>query len=147
MSELGEGLALYLAYTLTRDTKLPPNLLERAGMTVLKSKAKLDDLALAIRETIQHLVELLAQHGVTGRLRGSDRHGVLDEVPELGVLLLSDGGLERDRLLANLLDLAHAIGGELFISVYMHITWNSLPNFRKSDISICCIIIYMVIYI
>lgn len=35
----------------------------------------------------------------------------------------------------------------LFISVYMHITWNSLPNFRKSDISICCIIIYMVIYI
>ena len=52
MSELGEGLALYLAYTLTRDTKLPPNLLKRAGMTVLKSKAKLDDLALAIRETI-----------------------------------------------------------------------------------------------
>ena len=27
------------------------------------------------------------------------------------------------------------------------ITWNSLPNFRKFDISICCIIIYMVIYI
>ena len=67
MSKLGEGLALYLAYTLTSDAKLPPNLLERARMAVLKSKTKLDDLTLAISETIQHLVKLLTQHGVTGR--------------------------------------------------------------------------------
>ena len=38
---------------------------------------------------------------------------VLDQVAELGVLVLADRGLERDRLLGDLLDLAHPLGGDL----------------------------------
>ena len=79
-------------------------------MPVLKAKAELDDLALTVGKPIEHLVELLAQHGVARGLGRRHRGGVLDEVAKLGVLLLANGRLQRDGLLADLLNLAHAVG-------------------------------------
>ena len=81
-------------------------------MAVLQAEAQADDLALALGQAVEHLRQLLLQHAERG---GVGRHHggvVLDEVAQLGVLLLADGRLERHGLLRDLLDLAHALGGQ-----------------------------------
>lgn len=110
MTELGQGLGLDLADTLARDAKLAADFLECTGMSVDKAKAQLDNLALTIGKRIEHLGELLLQHGEAGGIGRNDSLGVLDEVAQLGILFLTDGGLERHGLLRNLLDLADAVG-------------------------------------
>ncbi len=46
---------------------------------------------------------------------GDNSLRVLDEVAQLGVLLLADGRLEGHRLLGDLLDLAHAVGAHIHL--------------------------------
>ena len=115
MTQLGQRLGLDLANALARHAKLASNLLERTGMTVLKAKAQLDNLALALRKSIENLRELLLQHREAGGVRGDDSLRVLDEVAQLRVLLLADGCLEGHRLLGDLLDLAHAVGAHIHL--------------------------------
>ena len=79
-------------------------------MSVDKAKAQLDNLALTIGKRIEHLGELLLQHGEAGGIGRNDGLGVLDKVAQLGILFLADGGLERHGLLRDLLDLADAVG-------------------------------------
>ena len=80
MAELGQGLGLDLADALARDTKLAADFLERAGMSVDKSKAQLNNLALTIGKRVEHLGELLLQHGEAGGIGRNDGLGVLDKV-------------------------------------------------------------------
>ena len=110
MAELGQGLGLDLADALARDAKLAADFLERAGMSVDKAKAQLDNLALTIGKRVEHLGELFLQHGEAGGIGRNDSLGVLDEVAQLRILFLADGGLERHGLLRDLLDLADAVG-------------------------------------
>ena len=84
-------------------------------MTVNKAKAQLDNLALTIGKRIEHLGELLLQHGEAGGIGRNDGLGVLNEVAQLGILFLADGGLERHGLLRNLLDLADAVGAHVHL--------------------------------
>ena len=65
----------------------------------------------ALGQALQHLGQLLCS---IENEAASGHHGgiVLDEVAELGVLLLADGGLKAHRLLGDLLDLADALGSE-----------------------------------
>ena len=79
-------------------------------MSVDKAKAQLDNLALTIGKRVEHLGELLLQHGEAGGIGRNDSLGVLDKVAQLGILFLADRGLERHGLLRNLLDLADAVG-------------------------------------
>ena len=110
MAQLGQRLAFDLADALARDAEFATDFLESARMAVLKAEAELDDLALTVGKTVEHLLKLLTEHGVGCRVRRCHGTGVLDEVAELGILFLADGRLERNRLLADLLDLAHAVG-------------------------------------
>ena len=55
-----------------------------------------------------------------GGLGGGQRAAVLDEVAEVGVLLLADRGLERDRLLRDLDDLADLLGRDLDLLALGH---------------------------
>ena len=110
MAELGQGLGLDLADALARDAKLAADFLERAGMSVDKSKAQLNNLALTIGKRVEHLGELLLQHGEAGGIGRNDGLGVLDKVAQLGILFLADRSLERHGLLRDLLDLADAVG-------------------------------------
>ena len=115
VAELGQGLGLDLADTLARDAKLAADFLERTGMSVDKAKAQLDNLALTIGKRVEHLGELLLQHGEAGSIGRNDSLGVLDEVAQLGILFLADGGLERHGLLRNLLNLADAVGAHVHL--------------------------------
>ena len=65
-----------------------------------QAEAHLDDLALALRQRRQRLADVLLAQRFRRQLERRGRGLVLDEVAELGLLLLADRLLERDRLLA-----------------------------------------------
>src|SRR3954471_12866916 len=115
MTQLRQRLRLDLPDPLSGDPELLADLLERARVAVDEAEAQLDDLLLPVRERVQDRVELVLEQE---ERRGADRHdgvAVLDEVAEVGVLLLADRRLQRHRLLRQLLDLAHALRWELHL--------------------------------
>ena len=94
MAQLRKRLRLDLTDALTRDAELAPDFLKCARMTVFETETQADDLALALCEAVQHLCELLLQHREAGSIGRNHGCIVLDEVAELGILLLADGRLE-----------------------------------------------------
>ena len=82
MPEFCKRLRLNLAYALTRDAKLAANFLKRARMSIFKTKTELDHFALAISKPVEHLIELLAKHGITRSIGRSNGCGVFDKVAQ-----------------------------------------------------------------
>src|SRR5512133_1812535 len=115
VAQLPERLRLDLADALARHLEVLPDLLERVVALLADAEAHAEDLLLARREGGEHLPGLLGQVHVDDRVRGRDERLVLDEVPEVAVLLLADGRLEADRLLRDLEDLAHLVERQLHL--------------------------------
>src|SRR5262245_27549546 len=120
MPELPERLRLDLADALAGDVELLPNLLEGPGTPVLEAEAELEHAPLAARQRVEHRLDLLLEELVRGCLRRRQGAAVLDEVAEVGVLLLADRRLERDRLLRDLDDLADLLRGDLDLLALRH---------------------------
>src|SRR5512143_3116701 len=104
--ELAQGLGLDLADALARHLELLADLLERVLVAVAQAEAHLEDPALALRERLEGLLDLLLEVDVDDRVGRRGDELVLDEVAEVAVLLLADRRLERDGLLGDLDDLA-----------------------------------------
>src|SRR5215217_4644294 len=102
--ELLQRVVLDLADALARDVERAADLLQRERARAGEPEAHLDDLALALRERVERLAHVLAAEVVGRLVERGDRRLVLDEVAELGLLLLADRLLERDRLLRHPLD-------------------------------------------
>src|SRR3954471_6014905 len=60
--QLADRLGLDLADPLAGDLEDPADLLEGVGVAVAQAVAELDDLALAVGQGLQHLVDLLLEH-------------------------------------------------------------------------------------
>src|SRR5690349_24995645 len=105
VAKLAQRLRLDLADPLPGDVELLAHLLERPGTPVLEAEPQLEHAALAAGQRVEHRLHLLLEQLVGGGLRRRERAAVLDEVAEVGVLLLADRRLERHRLLADLDDL------------------------------------------
>src|SRR5262249_38236264 len=105
--ELLERVVLDLADAFAGDAEGLADLLERARLRAVQPESQLDDAPLALRQRRQRLLDV----GATQRQRrGVERRLgllVLDEVAKLGVLLLADRLLQRDRMLRHAQDLAH----------------------------------------
>src|SRR5512144_1449948 len=99
MPELPERFRLDLTDALPGDREVLPHLLERVLASVREPEAQAEHLLLSRRQRVQHLVRLLPQAQPDHALDRRAHLLVLDEVPEVAVLLLADRGLERDRLL------------------------------------------------
>src|SRR5438270_8081567 len=110
MTQLAQRLGLDLPDALSRDTEALAHLFERPLVSVDEAEAKLQHPALARGQRVEDVLHLGAQHGARGRLGWRGGFLVLDEVTEMGVLLLADGRLQRDRILGNLRDLADLLG-------------------------------------
>src|SRR5207248_325928 len=93
--ELLQRVVLDLADPLARDAERAADLLERARLLALQAEAELDHLALALRQRVERLLDVLAAQRERGLLVGRLGRLVLDEVAELGLLLLADRLLER----------------------------------------------------
>src|SRR3954449_10938174 len=105
--ELLQRVVLDLPDPLARDVERAPDLLERPRASAGEPEAHLDDLALALRQGRQRAAAFLLAVVLRGDLERRLRRLVLDEVAELGLVLLADRLLERDRLLGHPQDVAH----------------------------------------
>ena len=106
MLQLADGLVLHLAHALARDLEDAAHFLEGVGVAVADAVAELQDLALAVGEGAQDVVDPLAQELAGGGLVRAGLALVLDEVAEVAVLALADRAVERDRVTAHLHDAA-----------------------------------------
>src|SRR5262249_11508821 len=100
--ELPHGLGLDLANPLAGHLEDPAHLLEGVGIAVPQPVAELDDLALAVGQGLEHLVDLLLGHLRGGRVDRALGGLILDEIAEVAVLALAHGPVERDRVAGDL---------------------------------------------
>src|SRR6478735_5266748 len=113
MLELLQRVVLDLADALARDAERPADLLERLRRAAVQAEAERDDLALAERQRVQRLLDVLPAEAQLRRVERALGRLVLDEVAEARVLLLADRLLEADRELRHAEDLAHLLGRHL----------------------------------
>src|SRR3954452_6447506 len=111
--ELLERVVLDLADPLARDAEGAADLLQRARLRAREAEAELDHLAVALRQRGQRVVDVLPPQLDLRRVERRLGLLVLDEVAELGLLLLADRLLQRDRMLRHPEDVAHLRGGHL----------------------------------
>src|SRR5258708_3282411 len=102
--KLLQRLVLDLADPLARDVERPPDLVERARVLAAEAVAQLEHAPLPVGEVLERLAQRLLREDLGGAL--VRRLGALvgDELAELGLLLVTDGLLERDRSLRRALD-------------------------------------------
>src|ERR1700719_3081685 len=85
--KLREGIRLDLADPLPGEGELPPDLLEGAGLAGDQAETQRQDLLLPVGERVEHPPQVLLAQRERRRLEGALGLGVLDEVPQLGVLV------------------------------------------------------------
>src|SRR4051794_40463737 len=95
--ELLERVVLDLADALARDSERAADLLQGARLLAGQPEAHLDHLALALRQRVQSPEHVLLAQVLERRLERRLGRVVLDEVAQLGVLLLADRLLQRHR--------------------------------------------------
>jgi hypothetical protein len=62
MLQLADGLGLDLPDALAGDLEDAADLFERVGVAVADAVAQLDDLALAVGQRLEHLLDLVLEH-------------------------------------------------------------------------------------
>ena len=102
MAQTAQRLGLNLPHPLPGDVEFLTDLLQRMGLAVLKAKAQPQDLLLPGRQAGHGLFQLLPQQIGRRRLQGLRRLIVLNEVPQVAVILLADRRLQGDRVLGDL---------------------------------------------
>src|SRR5829696_4471324 len=104
--ELLERVVLDLADALARHVERAADLLERERARAGQAEAHLDHLALALGQRVEGAADVLLAEVLRRHLERRDRALVLDEVAQLGLLLVADRLLEGDRLLRHAQDVA-----------------------------------------
>src|ERR1700752_4671390 len=102
--ELLERLVLDLADALARHVERAPDLVERARVLPAEAVPQLEHAALAVGEVLQRFAEGFLGEDLRGALVRRFGPLVGDELAELGLLLVADRLLERDRRLRGALD-------------------------------------------
>src|SRR2546423_3396894 len=103
--ELANRFGLDLSHALAGDFEDSTDFFERVGVAVADAVAQLDDLALAVGEGLEDLLDLVLEHFLRRRLDRVVGLLVLDEVTEVAVFGFADGTIQADRVPA---DLQHA---------------------------------------
>src|SRR5579871_2780585 len=107
--ELAQRLGFDLADALAGHRELLADLFEGVVGVHADAEAHAQHALLARGQRGEHPRRGLAQVGGDRRLVGQDGVLVLDEIAEMRILLVADRGLERQRLLGDLQDLAHLL--------------------------------------
>src|SRR6185437_3627573 len=102
--QLLQRLILDLADALARDVERPPDLVERSRVLAAEAVAQLEHAAFTVGEVLQRLPQRLLGEDLGGALVRGLSALVGDELPELGLLLVADGLLQRDGCLRRALD-------------------------------------------
>src|SRR5215471_12037555 len=124
VAELPERLGFDLADPLAGHVEGAADLFQSVLGAVADAEPHLEDLFLPRGQGLEHPAGLVLEVGDQDRLDRRQHPPVLDEVPQVRILFLPDGRLERDRLLGDLHDLAdlgdrhvHALGNLLGVGL------------------------------
>src|SRR6202008_2778624 len=104
MLQLADRLGLDLADALAGDFENPAHFFEGVSVAVAQAVAKLDNLALAVGQSLEHLLNFVFEHLLSS---GADwRFGavILDEVAEITVFAFANRAIKADRMAADLED-------------------------------------------
>src|SRR6476660_3464424 len=112
-AELLQALVLDLPDPLARDVEGPPNLVQRPRMLTVEPIAELEHTTLARREAAEYSPERRLAELLVGDLVRQSLVLVRQEMPELGLLVVADRLLERDRRLRAPADRLDLVGIEL----------------------------------
>ena len=113
VAQLAQRLRLDLADAFAGHIELRSHLFQGALTPIFEAEAQTQHALLAQAERLLRGHNLLGEKLAIRRLVRLLRRLVLDEVPEVAVLLLADRRLEGDRLLAHLAHLANALRSHL----------------------------------
>src|SRR5262245_45708245 len=100
--QLADRLGLDLPHALARHLEDAADLLQRVRVAVAQPVTQLDDLALAVGQRLEHLLDLVLEHLLSRRTHRGLGAVVLDEVAEVTVLALAHGPIQADRVAADL---------------------------------------------
>src|SRR5438132_1513868 len=112
-AQLLETLVFDLANPLARYIERAPDLVQRPRMLAVEPVAKLEHLPLAGRQRPEDLEQRLLPQRHLGRLVGELLVLVGEEVPELGLVLVTDRLLQRDRRLGAAADVVDLVDREV----------------------------------
>src|SRR5262249_46924825 len=112
MAQLGQRLGLDLADPLPGHPELLADLLQRPRLAVDQPEPQLHDLLLTVRQLAERLLDSLGEHAAGGDLGGRVGARVLDEVGQVGVVLLPHRRVERQWVEGDALDLPHPFRAE-----------------------------------
>src|SRR5262245_11397163 len=107
--QLSQRLGLDLANALARNRELLADLFQRVVLVHADAEAHADYTLLARREGGKRARGGLAQVRLDRGVDRQDRVLVLDEIAEVGTLLIANGGFQRQRLPDDLEHLAHLL--------------------------------------
>src|SRR2546428_3797663 len=107
MLELAQRLGLDLADALARDRELLADLFQRVVGIHADAEAHAQHALFAPRQGRQDAGGGFAEIRLNRGVDRQDRVLVLDEIAEVGILLIADRGFQRQRLLGDLEHLAH----------------------------------------
>src|SRR5579863_8797921 len=109
VTELAQRLCFDLANPLTRHVELLADFLERVIGAHLDAEAHAQHLRFARRQRIEHVLHHIAHARVQRSIRRRNRVRILDEVAQMGIVVVADRRFHRDRLLRDLHDLADLV--------------------------------------
>ncbi len=104
--KLADGFGFDLADALAGDLEDAADFFEGVGVAVADAVAELDDLALAVGQRLEHLLDFVLEHLLGGDFDGVVGLLVLDEVAEVAVFRFADRAVEGDGVPADLQDAA-----------------------------------------
>ena len=109
MAQLAQGLGFDLADALAGDVELLADFFQRVVGVHFDAEAHAQHLGFPRRQRIEDFLGDAAQAGVHRRIGRGQGELVLDEVAEMGIVVVADRGFHGDGLLGNLHDLADLV--------------------------------------
>src|SRR5262249_6914608 len=107
MAQLTQRLRFNLANALAGDRERSTDLLKSVLRAILHTKSHTYNLFFSWTEAMQHMSGPLPHAHAHNRFRGRNSRVVFDEIAEVGVSILANGRLQRDRHTHDLSHLAH----------------------------------------
>jgi hypothetical protein len=113
VTHLPQRLRLDLAHPLAGHVEVVADLFQRVFPPIAQSKTKFQHFPLPLRERLQGVLYLFAEHFPRGGVHRGRGVFVFDKISQRTGILVADGTFERDRLLRRTQDAGDFLGGDI----------------------------------
>ena len=111
MAQLAQCLGFYLADAFARDVELLADFFQGVVGVHFDTEAHAKHLGFTRREAVEHVLGHFAQACIKRRIGRRQSGLIFNEIAKMRVVVVTDGGFHRDRLLGNFKDFADFLLG------------------------------------